>query len=67
MNVHRALLAGMTMLVGSLIVVELTASAVQMVAMTAESRQVAAWAAAERRLELAAAPAPTTVVEASLR
>jgi hypothetical protein len=54
------------MLASVLIVVELTASAVQMIAMNAENRQAAAWVAAER--QLTAAPAPirvTNVAEVS--
>jgi hypothetical protein len=56
MNYRRATLVGMMLLGGALVAVDLTASAVQMIAMHAESRRVAAWVAAEQ--ELAAAPAP---------
>jgi hypothetical protein len=56
MNIGYALLIGTAMLAGSLIVVELTASAVQMAAVHAESTRIATRAAEERQFERAAAP-----------
>jgi len=58
----------MMLLGGALVAVDLTASAVQMVAMHAENKRVAAWTAEQR--QLAAAPAPVRasyVVEVSLQ
>ena len=65
---RRATLMGLAMLGGSLIAVELTASAMQMAAIHAESKRVAMWRAEQQHL--AAVPAPvraSNIVEASLR
>jgi len=56
MHYGRAFTVGIVMLAGALITVELTASAVQMIAMHAESRRAAAWVAAEQELAAASAP-----------
>ena len=55
------------MLSGALVVVDLTASAVQMIALNAETKRIAAWHTQQQHA-LAFAPAPTSnIVEASLR
>ncbi len=68
MNIGYALLIGMAMVTGSLVVVELTASAVQMAAMRAESTRIATRIAEEQRFERASAPVrDREVLAAALR
>lgn len=66
MNYRRATLVGLIMLSGALIAVDLTASAVQMVAMHSGSTRMAVWHMEQQR-ELAMAPVSANMVEASLR
>jgi hypothetical protein len=67
MNYKRATFVGLIMLGGALVAVDLTASAVQMVALNAETKRIAAWHI-ERQREFAFAPArASNLVEASLQ
>ncbi len=68
MNYRRATLVGMMLLGGALVSVDLTASAVQIVAMHAENKRVAAWRLEQQKLADAPAPVRASyVVEASLQ
>jgi hypothetical protein len=66
MNYRRATLVGLIMLSGALVAVELTASAVQMVAMNAGNKRVAAWKLEQQVLAAAGPVRASDVVEASL-
>jgi hypothetical protein len=66
MNYRRATLVGMMLLGGSLVVVDLTASAVQMAAIHAENKRVAAWQTEQRREAAFTQARMSNLVEASL-